>query len=159
MLVIVGDHGEAFGQHVGNYGHTLFTYDENVRVPLLIAIPGVTDRPVRARQAASVVDIAPTMLHLAGAATPDDYQGVSLLTGPSRLAFFFTDYALGWVGLRDGCWKYLLESDADRSKLFDVCEDPRETRDRATEQSVLVRLYRDRSLTWLAASREALRPQ
>jgi arylsulfatase A-like enzyme len=156
-LVIVGDHGEAFGQHDGNYGHTLFAYDENVRVPLLIAVPGVTNRPVRAPQTASVVDIAPTILQLAGIAPPADYQGASLLTGPSRLAFFYTDYALGWVGLRDGCWKYLLEIDADRSKLFDVCADPGETRDRAPERAVHVQLYRERSLAWLAASREALR--
>jgi hypothetical protein len=28
MWVILGDHGEAFGQHEGNFGHTLFVYEE-----------------------------------------------------------------------------------------------------------------------------------
>ena len=40
MLVVYGDHGEAFGQHDGNSGHSLFIYDENVRVPLMIRVPG-----------------------------------------------------------------------------------------------------------------------
>ena len=44
LFVIYGDHGEAFGQHEGNYGHTLFLYEENIRVPLLIAMPGTCDR-------------------------------------------------------------------------------------------------------------------
>ena len=50
LLVIFGDHGEAFGQHDGNFGHTLFVYDENVHVPLIVALPRVADgaaRPAR----------------------------------------------------------------------------------------------------------------
>ena len=34
VWVIYGDHGEAFHQHEGNYGHTFFLYDENVHVPV-----------------------------------------------------------------------------------------------------------------------------
>ena len=157
MVVAVGDHGEAFGQHDGNYGHTLFAYDENVRVPLLLAIPGVTARPVRARQVASIVDIAPTVLDIAGIAAPAGLQGGSLLHARSRLAFFYTDYALGWVGLRDGCWKYLLEIDTNRPALYDVCADPGETRNRAAEEPGRVEVYRDRALAWLAANRAAVR--
>ena len=157
MVVMFGDHGEAFGQHDGNYGHTIFAYEENVRVPLLIAIPGVTTGPTRARQVASVIDIAPTILDLVNLPRPSDYQGVSLLSGPGRLALFYTDYALGWVGLRDGCWKYLLEIDANRSRLFDVCADPAETRDRASEHAARVGTYRERALGWLGARRETLR--
>ena len=156
MVVIFGDHGEAFGQHDGNYGHTIFAYEENVRVPLVISIPGVTTGSTRARQVASVIDIAPTILDLVDIPPPADYQGSSLLSGPGRLALFYTDYALGWVGLRDGCWKYLLEIDANRSKLFDVCADPGEARDRAGEHRARVGTYRDHALGWLAASRETL---
>ena len=157
MIVAVGDHGEAFGQHDGNYGHTLFAYDENVRVPLLIAVPGVTTRSVRARQVASVIDITPTILDLAGIAVPAGLQGGSLLDARSRLAFFYTDYALGWAGLRDGCWKYLLEIDANRPALYDVCADPGETRNLAAGQPVRVQVYRDRVLAWLAANRATIR--
>jgi hypothetical protein len=36
VVAVLGDHGQAFGQHDGNIGHTLFIYEENVRVPLLL---------------------------------------------------------------------------------------------------------------------------
>jgi arylsulfatase A-like enzyme len=156
LIVVVGDHGEAFGQHPGNYGHTLFVYDENVRVPLIVAVPGRTSGGIQARQIGSVLDVAPTLLDLAGVPAPAGYQGASLLQPPGRLTFFFTDYALGWAGLRDGCWKYLLEIDAGRSKLFDVCADPAETRDRARESSLRVLEYERRVLAWLAAGRDAV---
>jgi lipoteichoic acid synthase len=47
LIVAYGDHGEAFGQHPGNSGHTLFIYDENIRVPLIIAAPGAIREQVR----------------------------------------------------------------------------------------------------------------
>jgi hypothetical protein len=155
LFVLFGDHGEAFGQHDGNFGHTLFAYEENVRVPLVMSMPGVTT-PVRARQIASVLDIGPTVLDLVDVQRPRDYQGGSLLSGPSRMALFYTDYALGWVGLRDGCWKFLHEVDGNRAKLFDVCADPGETRDRAAEHPARLTAYRERALGWLAANRAAL---
>ena len=44
LLIFCGDHGEAFGQHDGNFGHTLFIYEENVHVPLLFVAPGTGRR-------------------------------------------------------------------------------------------------------------------
>ena len=61
IYVIFGDHGEAFGQHEGNFGHSLFIYDENVRVPYIIAAPGLIRDPVRSGRTASVIDTAPTI--------------------------------------------------------------------------------------------------
>jgi arylsulfatase A-like enzyme len=156
LTVVFGDHGEAFGQHDGNFGHTLFAWDENVRVPLVVSLPGVIP-PARARQVASVVDVAPTILDLLGEPAPAGYDGSSLLAGPARMAFVFTDYALGWAGLRDGCWKYLLEIEADRSRVFDVCRDPDETRDLSARHPARVEAYRGRTLDWLSATRRAYR--
>jgi hypothetical protein len=67
------------------------------------------------------------------------------------MALFFTDYALGWIGLRDGCWKYLLETGADRSKLYDVCRDPAETTDLSGSSPDRARGYRDRARQWSSA--------
>ena len=158
LVVVFGDHGEAFGQHDGNFGHTLFAFDENVRVPLVISVPGVTTTPVRAKQVASVVDIVPTILDLLGMSIPRTYEGSSLLPDQSRMAYVFTDYALGWVGLRDGCWKYLLQIDSRRSQLYDVCVDPGEKINRAQEQQARVEAYRERTLAWIVAQRRRLRP-
>src|SRR6185369_14205292 len=41
LFVFFGDHGEAFRQHDGNSGHSMFIYEENVRVPYIIAAPGL----------------------------------------------------------------------------------------------------------------------
>jgi arylsulfatase A-like enzyme len=153
LFVVFGDHGEAFGQHDGNFGHTFFAFDENVHVPLLIAMPGVMSHAIRTRRVASVVDIAPTILALTGAPVPAGYEGASLLDGEERLALFFTDYSLAWAGLRDGCWKYLLEIEARRSRLFDVCVDPGEVRDVAAGHADRVGAYRQRTLVWIASTR------
>jgi hypothetical protein len=155
LIVVFGDHGEAFGQHDGNFGHTFFAFDENVRVPLLFALPGVTTVPQRSSRVASLVDIAPTILALLGIPEPSSFEGSSVLRGGDELAFFFTDYALLWAGLRDGCWKYLLEVEADRSRLFNVCRDAEERTSMASSESARVTAYRARVLAWIAVTRSS----
>jgi Sulfatase len=156
LFVVYGDHGEAFGQHPGNFAHTLFAYDENVRVPLVIAAPGGIGGSTRVLRVASVVDIAPTIDALLGLAPASGQDGHSLLAGGARMAFVFTDYSLGWLGLVDGCWKYLLEIDTNRSRLFDVCADPDETRDRAPEFHERTTVYADRVRQWAEAQKARL---
>ena len=91
----MGDHGEAFGQHEGNYGHTLFVYDENVHVPYLIAAPGLMRLPERIARVASLVDTAPTVLDLLGIAAPGGYQGRSLLEDQTGMALFLHGLQFG----------------------------------------------------------------
>jgi arylsulfatase A-like enzyme len=155
VFLVFGDHGEAFGEHPGNFAHTLFIYEENVSVPYVIAAPGVIAGRIRVSRVASVLDTAPTVLDLLGLAAEPDHQGTSLLAPESRMALFFTDYSLGWLGLRDSCWKYIYEIDADRSRLFDVCEDAGETRDRTVEFPERAAAYRDIVRRWAAAQKNA----
>jgi arylsulfatase A-like enzyme len=156
VVIVYGDHGEAFGEHPGNFAHTMFIYEENVRVPYLIAAPGVIDRPLRVRRLASTIDTAPTILDLLGLPADRLQQGASLLGPESHMALFFTDYSLGWLGLADGCWKYLFETDSSQSRLFDVCGDPGETRDRAREFPDRVSSYRARVREWAGAQKDAM---
>jgi hypothetical protein len=159
LIVAYGDHGEAFGQHPGNAGHTLFIYDENVRVPLIIAAPGAITSTVRVPSVVSLIDVAPTILNLLGLATPIGYEGASILQAQSQMALFFTDYSLGWLGLRDACWKFIYEIDSDRSQLFDVCADPDETTNIAGQSPELVAAYRERVRAWSAAARYNISPR
>ncbi len=154
VVVVFGDHGEAFGQHRGNYGHDLALYEENVHVPLLIA------RPVRGTRAqarldvdypVSLMDVAPTILDLVGVHAPAAFQGNSLLGAEPGMALFFTDYSLGLLGLRDGCMKYTYEMESRRSKLFDVCTDPAERINVASSAEARVVFYRERLRAWSAA--------
>jgi hypothetical protein len=72
------------------------------------------------------------------------------------MALFHADYDRAWLGLRDGCWKFLLEVDADRARLFDVCADPGETRDRSAQEPARFDAYRARVTAWAASNRAAV---
>jgi lipoteichoic acid synthase len=157
LFVIFGDHGEAFGQHEGNYGHSLFLYEENIRVPYLVAAPGLFTEQVRVARPVSLVDTAPTILDLLGLPSPGTYQGGSMLEGCHRLALFYADYSLSFLGLRDGCWKYIYELESGRSKLFDLCRDAAERDDLARRHPERVAAYRAHVRRWSAAQKAAIR--
>jgi arylsulfatase A-like enzyme len=153
LLVITGDHGEAFGQHDGNYGHTLFLYQENIHVPYLIAAPGLTQRQERVSRVASLVDTAPTVLDLLGLAAPAGYEGRSLLDRQTSMALFCTDYSLGLLGLRDGRWKVIHELESGRCQMYDLEDDPEEQNDVAEVYPERTEVYRDHLRRWAAAQK------
>ena len=157
VIVVTADHGEAFGQHPANFAHSFFIYDENVRVPLIFYVPGREAR--RVTRVSSLIDVAPTVLDIVGAPPMAAVEGASLLGGPERMALFFTDYAVGWLGLRDGCLKYTFEVEAERSHLHDVCNDPAERSDIADREPNRIAAYRKRVEGWAAFRRAAVLSQ
>ncbi len=76
VLIVSSDHGEAFGEH-GTKKHATTLYEELLRVPLIVRVPGakprIVDEPV------STVDIGPTVLDLYGIDTPAHFMGQSLV--------------------------------------------------------------------------------
>jgi arylsulfatase A-like enzyme len=80
VVVIASDHGEAFGVHrfAGRrmffHGQTL--YDELLRVPLIVSMPGA--EPRRVDEPVMLVDLAPTMAAAMGVAAPGSFIGQSL---------------------------------------------------------------------------------
>jgi hypothetical protein len=156
LVVVYGDHGEAFGQHQGNFGHSLRLYDENVRVPLVVTIPGVTDAGRRVTRVASAIDITPTILDLVGAPMAGGYEGASLLAPAERLALFATDYSTVWFGLQDGCTKYLRDVEGARDHLYDTCKDPDERANVESARTGEVRAYRAHLEAWASATRAAV---
>ena len=148
LIVIAGDHGEAFGQHEGNYGHSFFIHEENMRVPLLIAAPGMVDDQVRVQKPVSLIDVGPTILDLVGRSIPQEFQGTSMLAGGEQVALFYTDYSLTFLGLRDGCLKYIYEVESNRSKVFNLCSDPRETTDISSHLQDRVATYKSHVTDW-----------
>jgi len=153
VWVVYGDHGEAFGQHQGNYAHTFFLYEENVHVPFLVAAPGLMTGQTRVSKVVSLVDTAPTILNLLGIAPPSDFQGRTMLDGTRRMALFFTDYSLGILGLRDGPWKFIYEMESGRPKLFDLRSDSQELTDLAGQNGARVLWYRTLLRQWSSAQK------
>jgi arylsulfatase A-like enzyme len=153
LWIIAGDHGEAFGQHEGNYGHTFFLYEENIRVPFVIAAPGLIGSQVRASQVVSLVDAAPTILDLLGIAPPESYQGRSVLDAEPRMALFSADYSLGLLGLRDGEYKYIYELESGRSRLFHLGLDPKERTDISGTNAERAEWYHQTVRGWSSAQK------
>src|SRR5207248_1158618 len=120
---------------------------------LPILAPGLIDETVRIARVASLADTAPTILDLLGLPVPSSYEGRSLLSGPSRMALFCTDYSLGLLGLRDGRWKLIHEVESGRAMLFDLDDDPQEQHDLSKEFPDRVESYREHLLSWAAAAR------
>jgi arylsulfatase A-like enzyme len=75
LVAVVSDHGEEFGEH-GLYQHGGAVYEETLRVPLIFRGPGVTAG--RHATAVSLIDVAPTLLELAGLDPAARQDGVSL---------------------------------------------------------------------------------
>lgn len=85
ILVLTSDHGEYLGAHELLY-HGDFLYDEVIRVPLVMAGPGVDSRRVETTLA-SLVDVFPTLCDLTGVPEPETITGISLFED-SRTATF-----------------------------------------------------------------------
>jgi len=156
IFVVFGDHGEAFGQHDGNHGHTMFLYEENVRIPYLVALPGLDAARKRIARVASVIDTAPTILDLLGLPIPAAFQGSSLLDDSERMALFFADYSLPLAGLCDGPWKFIDEVGASHPKLFRLDCDPAERENIASKYPVRTEAYRKILTSWTRAQKELI---
>ncbi|MBW7995602.1 MAG: sulfatase-like hydrolase/transferase [Candidatus Glassbacteria bacterium] len=132
LIVAVGDHGEALGQH-GEPTHGIFIYDPTVRIPLLVKYPGGELAGKRVSGNVSLVDLFPTVLEAAGLEWPGSIQGRSLLhdNSPGERAVYLEtlmpEQTFGWhrlEGLVQGNMKYV---DAPVPELYDLTADPGET--------------------------------
>jgi len=137
LTVFAADHGESLGEH-GESTHGFFVYESTVAVPLVFSFPG---RVVAAESSAParLVDVAPTILDLAGLPGLPGVDGISLaplLAGrsqplpPATLETIRPWASYGWSPLRavrDGDWKLIV---APRPELYDLARDPGERSDR-----------------------------
>jgi lipoteichoic acid synthase len=130
LIVVFGDHGEGFGekgvrQHDNNY------YQESLRVPLVIAGPGV--KPQRMADDVSLLDVAPTLLDLLGfdiIKRNDPLYGrnaLSHFTQP-RTEYFSCFYDDVCYGLVRGDRKIVYLPELKRALRFDLSVDPGENR-------------------------------
>lgn len=128
LVVVVGDHGEAFGQH-GTYVHASAVYEENIHIPLLL-INETTFSGERSGVIGGAKDVAPTILDLLGSPRPEHWQGRSLFDAdrPGSV-HFFSPWNGFKVGYREGSRKYIYSSESRRLETYDLATDPKETQD------------------------------
>ncbi len=155
VWLVLGDHGEAFYEHPGNFAHTLFVWEENVHVPLLLVVPGATEPALHVPQVASAIDVLPTLLDLAGLPLPET-EGRSLLRGGAGVARFFTDHGVWQRGLRQGPWKCIEEVDGGRVRLYQLERDPGELQDVAEREPARAQACAAQLKAWSDAKRGAV---
>jgi arylsulfatase A-like enzyme/predicted negative regulator of RcsB-dependent stress response len=134
LIILCSDHGEGLGQH-GEAEHGVLLYREVLHVPLIVKLPGRKLAGKRVAAPAQLVDILPTVTGAVGAATPPNLPGMSLIAlaegSAQRQIYSETMYPrlhLGWSDLRsltDARDHYI---DSPAPELYDVVNDPQETR-------------------------------
>ncbi len=78
LVVVTSDHGEEFLDH-GEWEHQKTLYEEQLRIPLLVKLPGSAMGSRRVKGQVSLVDVAPTVLDVLGVEAPETFEGRSLL--------------------------------------------------------------------------------
>jgi arylsulfatase A-like enzyme len=157
LVVLTSDHGEEFLEHGGvHHGYTL--YNEVTRVPLVVRYPPqipqsrvIDDRLVQS------IDMAPTILEIAGIEKPAGMQGESLMPLIRNSEASWREYALSETPFTDmkaltkGKWKYIYSlgtrplapvhriTQAQGGRLYNLEEDPGELRDVYSENPELAR--------------------
>jgi len=146
LIVVTSDHGEGLGDH-GEDQHSILLYREALQVPLLVKLPGSWRGGEAVDAPAQLADLAPTVTEILGLEMPPGAKGVSLLRlPPSRSLYAETLYPrlqLGWSDLRsllDERYHYI---EGPRPELYDLVEDPRETRDLAAAQAAVASRMRN----------------
>ena len=131
LVIVVGDHGEAFGDH-GEQTHGTYCYESTLRVPFLIRYPDGTQAGEQSQETVSVVDVFPTLVDALGLASPQKVDGESLWrrkVSADRGVYFESFYGwrhYGWsplAGWARGTLKYLHSSNPE---LYDLELDPQE---------------------------------
>jgi choline-sulfatase len=138
-VVVLADHGEAWGEHK-HYFHGQDLTEEQLRVPLIVSIPGA--KPTTIDDEVSLIDVGPTLLDLVGLQPPPVFRGRSLMPairgeaplgdGP-RPVFAELLPANAWpkheVMMVLGGKKIVHKITERRWELFDLSKDPKQQRD------------------------------
>jgi arylsulfatase A-like enzyme len=174
IVAVSGDHGESFGEHGLYFTHDFTLYDEVLSVPLVLRLPGVIHPGTVVDQQVRLMDLAPTLLDLAQVPPLDDVEAVSLApllrgesldfldafaeNAPERRMFPENDrvYLPGnrgkWRSIRTERWKLIKipHPDGDRYELYDLVDDPGETRNLYAELPGEAKKLAPRLAEWIA---------
>lgn len=157
LVVVTSDHGYFYGEH-GLSVERRLAYEESIRIPLLMRLPGVIQPGSEPASIALTLDLAPTLIELTGARTAAPLQGRSLLpvlegaTANWRDAFlieYFSDtvfprvHQMGYQAVRDTRWKLIHYNELQgMDELYDLKSDPFEMNNLANDSRFATDLQR-----------------
>jgi N-acetylglucosamine-6-sulfatase len=150
LVVVTSDHGYFYGEH-GLSVERRLAYEEGIRIPLFMRLPRIIKQGITPAQMVLTLDLAPTILELAGAAPLAGQQGRSLvpiLAGqapPWRTEFlieYFSDTVfpriqhMGYQALRTDRWKLIHYTElTNMDELYDLDSDPYEIKNRIADHA------------------------
>src|SRR5438093_12246839 len=140
LVLVTADHGESLGEH-GEGTHGLFVYDATLRVPWIMAGPGLDPGRV-ASTVARGIDVLPTLLDYAGLAPAPGIEGRSLRPAaegremsdaPAYAESLYAEREFGWAPLHAWRTARFKLIDAPRPELYDLDADAGERTNRVAE--------------------------
>jgi len=147
-VMLLSDHGEEFLEH-GGWTHGKTLYEEQLRIPLLLRLPGGEAAGLRSEGIAEQIDVAPTLLDLAGLTVPAEWPGESLLPGIRGAAPPAARGSFAWLSreghrarsLALGVWKLIVHpagplARAPYTETFRLDRDPLERENLALDLEV-----------------------
>jgi arylsulfatase A-like enzyme len=169
VVLFTSDHGEMNGSHQQTVKSKL--YEEAVAVPLIVCVPGVTDKPhVDKDHLVSGLDVMPTVCDYAGAEIPGSLRGRSLRPLIENQPVAWRDYVVAELVaggaparmVRSARYKYVVYAAGEKQEqLFDLDADPGETRNLVADaaHSVVLGEHRQGLKTWCKETNDELKPR
>ena len=150
IVALAADHGDEFKEH-GHYYHSKNLYNQVLRVPLIVHVPGAPPRVVT--DPVSLADLAPTLVDLVGLPAPEGQnarsQAAAILgAGPPAARPVLSELIPGdgvernLIALTQGCDKLIWDRQANTYQLFSICRDPGDADDRANAEPLVVERLR-----------------
>lgn len=138
IIIFTSDNGYFWGEH--GLSDKRAAYEESIRIPLLVRYPKLIKAGSKRDELALSIDVAPTLLELAGAKVPAEMHGRSLLSlfkgerkgwRKSFLSEYFAEAGQprlpNWQAVRSERWKYIHYTDLEgMNELYDLKVDPYE---------------------------------
>ena len=152
LIVVLGDHGEALGEH-GEKTHGFFIYNATLHIPMILKFPGGNPRPATVSTDVSTLDLMPTVLDALRIKPPSTVQGSSLLpllggnaAGSKELysESFLPRLHFNWSelqGLQAGKYRFI---DGPKPELYDLESDPGELKNLYAEKRAVAAEMRGR---------------
>ena len=161
VIIISGDHGDAFGEH-GIYSDHVNVDDCIHHIPLIMRWPGVTKPGSVNSNLMSNIDYAPTLCEILDIPIPTEWQGISYYknikgSDEEKREFICWDSALYTVqrAVRDHNYLYIRTYDSENydnwesEELYKIKEDPYQTKNLASNSHAATSFYRQLMDSWV----------
>jgi choline-sulfatase len=142
ILLFISDHGEDLYLRSGP-AHGVNLYNTQIRIPFVLCGPGVS--PGVRTDNVSLLDVGPTLLHLAGLPSHPSFEGQNVLAPPPhfpRPIFVYNDFIRRSTAVISGSYKFIRSYSRHTEELYNTRRDPLERNDLSQKQPDIAHVLR-----------------